>query len=463
MHNPGAYRDRDLRYYITGELRRDQLIPPQTLVREFTDIRNFLAANATGITRDTAIVTEMARILFCKSYDELNKRLQELVDFQIGSAESPAKVKARLQALFENVKKRRPDIFDPEEKIHLDAKSLYYVTRVLQKYEITKAGRDAIGEAFETLIGPTLRGDEGQFFTPRNVVRLMIRMVNPKPYESLIDPACGSGGFLVVALDYVWKSIEQEVKRNDQILDQNQKAKSDVVQRIVGIDKDAFLAKLARIYVVILSGGSAQVFCENSLAPPASWRAETRSKVKLGSFDIVVTNPPFGSKIPVKGEEILSQYDLGYLWKTKKRRAEVGYIRTNKLKISESPQILFIERCLDLLRDGGRMAIVLPEGVLGNAVTGYVRRFIRDKAEIVAIVDCPLESFLPGTPTKVCILVLQKREKPRQRSVFMAIAEKCGHDRRGVPLTRPDGTPDDDFPLIADAFDEFRGKYSVSF
>ena len=463
MHNSDTYEHRDVQYYFTKELRRDQLTPPQTLIKEFVDIRNFLAANATGITRDTAIVSEMARILFCKYYDEINKRANEFVDFQVGSAESPVSVKARLQELFEKVKRRSPAIFDPEEKILLDPQSLYYVTQVLQKYEITKAGRDVMGEAFETLIGPTLRGQEGQFFTPRNVVRLMIRMVNPKPYESLIDPACGSGGFLVVALDHMWKSLEQKAKTSNQTLDQIKKAKSEVIQCIVGIDKDAFLARLASVNIAIMGGAGAEVFCENSLVPPRKWSPKTRAKVKLGSFDIVVTNPPFGSRIPVGGERTLSQYKLGYLWRTKKRKKEVEYIRTSKLKKFESPQILFIERGLDLLRDGGRMAIVLPEGVLGNAITGYVRRFIRDKAEIAAIVDCPLETFLPSTPTKVGILVLQKREKPRQRSVFMAIAEKCGHDRRGVPLTLANGTPDDDFPLIADAFEKFRGKHDVSF
>jgi len=458
-----AYKDKELRDFVHEDLKRGHLIPPQTLIKEFSDIRNFLAANASGITRDTAIVTEMARVLFCKAYDELSKTSQESVDFQIPLDHSPTKVKVRLQEIFEKVKRSKMGFFDPHEEILLDENSLYYVVSALQKYEITKAGRDAMGEAFETLIGPTLRGEEGQFFTPRNVVRLMIRMVNPKPYESLIDPACGSGGFLVVSLDHVWKSLERTAKSTGEDFDELQKPKREAVQHFVGIDKDAFLAQLARMYIVIMSGDSAQVFCENSLASPESWSPETRSKVQLGSFDIVVTNPPFGSRIPVRGERILSQYNLGYLWKAKKKGAEVEYIQTNKLKQFESPQILFLERCLDLLREGGRMAIVLPEGILGNVVTGYVRKFIRGKAEIVAIVDCPLETFLPSTPTKVCILVLQKRERPKEGPVFMAIAQKCGHDRRGVPLMRPDGTVDDDFPLVGDAFDEFRGKHDVSF
>lgn len=461
MHEISSYGRERLEDFSTTILKRQQLIRPQTLIREFTDIRNFLAANATGITRDTAIVTEMAKILFCKAFDEINKGPEEIVDFQMSLHEAPEKVKFRLEGIFAKTKESKPEIFDPNDEIALDANSICYVVRILQKYEITRADRDALGEAFETLIGPTLRGEEGQFFTPRNVIRLMIRMVNPKPSESLIDPACGSGGFLVIALDHMLRSIEKN--EHCPTLSKAEEAKSELVSHIIGMDKDSFLARLARVYVAIMSGDSAQVFCENSLATHDSWSSVTKSKVALGSFDIVVTNPPFGSRIPVTGEELLSQYSLGRLWKTRKEADKTDYVRTSRLKPFESPQILFIERCLDFLREGGRMAIVLPEGVLGNTATGYVRRFIRNKAEVVAIVDCPLETFLPSTPTKVCILVLQKLGKPQERSVFMAIAQKCGHDRRGVPLIGSKGALEDDFPIISDAFDEFRGRHHVSF
>lgn len=371
-------------------------------------------------------------------------------------------MKARITSLFQKVKQERHEIFEPDERILLDPQSLHYVVRVLQRYEISKAGRDVLGEAFETFIGPTLRGEEGQFFTPRNVVRLMVRMVDPRPNELLIDPACGSGGFLVVALGRIWDKVETESKRGSQTENLVRRSQIKAAESIVGLEKDQFLRKIARIYMAILGDGSGTVFCENSLARPETWSSETQSRVKLGTFDVVVTNPPFGARIPVKGDTILSQYDLGYEWKTK-RTKQVDYFRTHKLKDAESPQILFIERCLDFLREGGRMAIVLPEGILGNATTGYVRKFVSDQADVLAVIDCPLETFLPSTPTKVGVLVLQKTKQRSKRDVFMAIADRCGHDRRGVPLVRPDGTLDDDFPAVADAFDVFRKRKHVSF
>lgn len=444
-------------------LRRSQLVTPPTLVPQFNGIRNFLAANATGITRDTAIVSELARILFCKSYDELQKKPDEVVDFQVKPGESLTEVEKRIRGLFQAVKQDRSAIFDQDEEIALDARSLSYVVEVLQKYEITRAKRDALGEAFETLIGPTLRGGEGQFFTPRNLVRLMIRMINPKPHERVIDPACGSGGFLVIALEHVQKALEMQNKFSEGVERDSEK----IADNIVGIEKDAFLAKLASVYLAIVRNHHPytpkQIFCENSLAPPDMWSVETQRKAELASFDVVVTNPPFGSRIPVNGSRILSQYSLARLWKTKKKKQEVQYIQTDRLKEAEAPQILFIERCLQFLRDSGRMAIVLPEGILGNAITGYVRKFIREEAEIVAVIDCPLETFLPSTPTKVGVLVLQKRSNPAKKPVFMAIADRCGHNRRGIPLKRADGALDDDFPIIADAFDAFRSKHNVSF
>lgn len=433
------------------------------MLPEFTDIRNHLAANATGITRDTAIATEIPRILFCKFYDELTKKPEEQLVFFAGRDESESVVKARIDSLFSEVKREGHKIFEPDERILLDPQSLHYVVRVLQRYEISEAGRDVVGEAFETFIGPTLRGEEGQFFTPRNLVRLMVRMVNPQPNELLIDPACGTGGFLVVALGHVWDKLKAKGKSNSQTESAVRRSKTKATETIMGLEKDQFLQKIARIYMAILGDGSGTVFCENSLASRETWSSETQSKVRLGTFDVVVTNPPFGARIPVRGDAILSQYDLGYEWKTKKRAGQVDYFRTHKLKDAESPQILFIERCLDLLREGGRMAIVLPEGILGNATTGYVRKFIRDEADVVAVVDCPLETFLPSTPTKVGILVLQKTGQRSRRHVFMATADRCGHDRRGIPLLRPDRTLDDDFPVVADAFDAFRMRNHVSF
>jgi type I restriction enzyme M protein len=125
---------------------------------------------------------------------------------------------------------------------------------------------------------------------------------------------------------------------------------------------------------------------------------------------------------------------------------------TDELRESVPPQILFIERCIDLLREGGRLAIVLPEGIGGNQSLGYVRQWILSRADLLAVVDCPIEAFMPSTSTKTIVLLLEKRAEPRRPDVFMAVASHCGHDRRGRPTVGVDGALLDDFPAVVAAW-----------
>ena len=317
-----------------------------------------------------------------------------------------------------------------------------------------KTDKDAVGDAFEVFIGPGLRGEKGQFFTPRGVVRMTIEMLNPKPNEKIIDPACGSGGFLIVALEHVWKEIEEQYTHLSK--ERIGGMKADVASRsFYGIDKEFDLAKVSKAYMAIVGDGRGGIFCADSLVNPSKeWDALMREKTKLGSFDVLMTNPPFGAKIPVTGEELLSQYELGYKWKLNRETGE--WTKTNKIaERGIPPQILFIERCLQLLKPGGRMAIVLPDGILGNVNDGYIRQFILDEAKILAIVDCPTETFQPSTSTKTSVLFLQKKKEGEIGGypVFMAAAEKCGHDRRGKTVYKIDEKGreiiDDDLPIIA--------------
>jgi len=435
---------------LVEPIKRKDLEPPKTLIREFKDIHNYLAGNALGVTREATFATELIKIIHCKIYDEFSKELDDYVEFWYGRSEKPSDVAKKISHLFEGAKQREAEIFDEHDKINLDDKSISYIVKTLQNYELSGSGRDVLGEAFETILGPALRGGEGQFFTPRNLARLAVEIVNPKPSEAIIDPACGAGGFLIES----YRHLSNLNGKNTQ---------NPISEGIlVGIDKDRFLAKVAEAQLR-LYGSDSKTFCENSLLSPEKWTEETRKQISLGSFDVVITNPPFGSKIPVEGEQILSQYQLAREWKAKKIGDRIEYVVTRDLKSSEAPQILFIERCLDLLKDGGRMAIVLPEGILGNSNTGFIRKFIKDNAEIIAVIDCPLETFMPSTPTKTCLLVLKKTREMSQKKVFMAIAEKCGHDRRGVPILQDDGSSNDDFPEIAAKFNEFRSQNDVPF
>jgi len=440
-----------------GLYKRKDLQKTQNLKAIFNDIRNHLAGNVTGITRDEAIAQEIINLLFCKIYDEINTAPNEQVIFRAGVDEDIHIVKERITALFEEVKKEYDDVFENTDTIKLDAESIVYVVGMLQKYEITTAERDAIGDAFEVFIGPALRGAEGQFFTPRNVVRMAVEMLDPKPGEYIIDPACGSGGFLIVALEHVWKKLEEEAKKKGWSETVLTTKKREVASKFfAGIDKDSFLAKVTKAYMAIVGDGRGGIFCENSLLPPEEWSTKTQDKIKLNKFNVLLTNPPFGAKIPIRGERVLSQYELGYKWKKEGNK----WIKTNKLLDKQPPQILFIERCLQLLDEGGRMAIVLPDGILGNTTEGYVRQFILEHAKILAVVDMPLETFMPSTSTKTSLLFLQKKregERAENYPVFMAVAEKCGHSRRGKSIS------EDDFPKIAQEFKKFREKNKLEF
>ena len=430
-----------------GLYKRKDLKKPKNLKQIFDDIRNHLAGMTTGITRDEAIAQEIINLLFCKIYDEINTPLDEQVKFRAGIDETPEEVKERIVNLFNEVLEEYDDVFDEGDRIKLDAESLVYVVGELQRFAITEAERDAIGDAFEVFIGPALRGTEGQFFTPRNVVKMAIEMLDPQIGEYIIDPACGSGGFLIVALEYVWKKLDEEANKKGWSKEYLAGKRKELASKfIAGIDKDSFLAKVTKAYMAIIGDGRGGIFCENSLVPLEEWNLKTRQKIELEKFDVLVTNPPFGVKIPVRGGRILQQYELGFKWKLNKETKR--WERTNKLQDTQPPQILFIERCLQLLKSNGRMGIVLPEGILGNIEDGYIREFILGKADILAVVDLPSETFQPNTATKTCILFLRKKggKEFTLNKIFMVIAHKVGHNKRGKPIK------EDDLPLIAENY-----------
>lgn len=367
-----------------GLFKRRDLGRPSNLKAVFRDLRNHLAGMTTGITRDEALAQEIINLLFCKIFDEQDTAPEDTVSFRAGVNENAPAVKKRVLHLFEKVKTAvYEDVFNANDTINLDAESVRYVVGELQNYCVMDADRDAIGDAFEVFIGPALRGTEGQFFTPRNVVQMLVALLDPKPGERIIDPACGSGGFLITALAHVWENVRQEGKRKNWSERQRLKREVDVATDCFrGIDKDAFLAKVCKAYMALMGDGRGGVFCENSLSLPSEWHAVTQSKVSLGTFDVVLTNPPFGAKIPIKGAAVLSQFELGYRWERDKTTKQP--VKTSKLMESRSPQIIFLERCLQFLKRGGRMGIVLPESILGNPSYEFLMSFIQTHARIDA-------------------------------------------------------------------------------
>ena len=210
--------------------------------------------------------------------------------------------------------------------------------------------------------------------------------------------------------------------------------------------------------MAILGDGRGGVFCENSLDIPNRWQAKTQDKIALNKFDVVITNPPYGSKIKIDDKEILKQFEVGLKWKKDKK---TGQWIKDKMKENDTPQNLAIERCMQFLKPGGRMALVLPDGIYGNDSLGYIRKYLLDNGRVLAIVDLPKETFMPHTSTKTTVILIHKYkdelDKKKNYPVFMAVCETCGHDRRGNLLENEE----DDILAVSEKFKEWRNKNGV--
>lgn len=442
-----------------GKYLRKDLEAPTNLKTIFKVMRNYLAPNAVGVTRDESLAQQLINLIFCKIYDEKYTKPTDMVNFRSGVGEPVDEVKSRILKIFEGVKERYPDVIESDDNIILDSNSIAYVVGQLQRYCLLEASRDAVGDAFEVFIGHALKGAQGQFFTPKNVVKMIVNMMDIQPNEKIIDPFCGSGGFLVEALKNVWNKSE---KNNNELGWPEREIEIEkqkiAIENFRGIDKDDFLSKVCKAQMAILGDGRGGVFCENSLDIPNRWQAKTQDKIALNKFDVVITNPPYGSKIKIDDKEILKQFEVGLKWKKDKK---TGQWIKDKMKENDTPQNLAIERCMQFLKPGGRMALVLPDGIYGNDSLGYIRKYLLDNGRVLAIVDLPKETFMPHTSTKTTVILIHKYkdelDKKKNYPVFMAVCETCGHDRRGNLLENEE----DDILAVSEKFKEWRNKNGV--
>lgn len=446
-----------------GKFKRKDLKPAENLKPTFKAIRNYLAANAVGITRDEVFASQIINLIFCKIYDERFTKPEDTVKFRAGVDEDDEEVRKRILDLFDKVKKQYSDVIDVADSVLLDAKCLKYIVGELQLYSLKDSSRDAVGEAFEIFIGPSLKGGQGQFFTPRNVVNMVINMIDPDTDEKILDPACGSGGFLVESLRYVWNKLEEKTTElgwpEAEIESEKQKV---AIKNFRGIDKDNFLSKVAKAYLAILGDGRGGVHCENSLDKFTNWSAKTKEDIVEGTFDVIVTNPPFGKKLSIDATEILELYDLGHKWK----QDGDGNFVMEGLVDKQPPQILFIERCFQMLKPGGRMGIVLLESIFGMPKYQYVVDYIRKKSKILAVVTLPEDLFQPNTHAKCCVLICQKYKEDESfescgdYDIFMSDVKWCGHDSRGNVtyryLDNGEKTVLDEIPLVAKRYKEMK-------
>lgn len=418
---------------------------------------------------------ELLKVIFCKIEDERN--IPKLLEFYTTSEErsnpdGQLTVQKRISNIFQRVKKRHGKIFDANDEIKLTPRSLAYIVSELQRYSLLNTNIDIKGKAYEEIVGANLRGDRGEFFTPRNVMKMAVEMINPKISERVVDTSCGTGGFVVTAMTHVIEQIERSfveelgVEKKDWDAD-TIRVFQDKISEVAGtyffgFDINPDLVKATKMNMVMNNDGSGNILQTNSLLPPHEWSDEFRTRLaealgiqkstirnhkSIEFFDVIVTNPPFGSKIPIKDKNILEQFDLAHIWENDKKKGT--WSMTDRLQSSVPPEILFIERCTQFLVPGGRLGIVLPDSILGSPGLGYIREWLIQNHRIVASIDLHQDTFQPRNGTQTSVLFLQKKtqtqkdteEKSGQMAdynIFMAMVEKIGHDKRGNPLFKRD-------------------------
>ncbi len=433
---------------------------------------------------------ELLKLIFCKIEDERN--IPNPLEFYTTSEErsnpdGQLTVKKRISKIFDRVKNRHGKIFDGNDVIKLTPRSLAYIVSELQRYSLLNTNIDIKGKAYEEIVGANLRGDRGEFFTPRNVMKMVVEMINPQIDERVADTSCGTGGFIVTAMTHVISQIEQSfvteygVRKdwNADIIKMFQDKVSEIAgANFFGFDINPDLVKATKMNMVMNNDGSGNILQTNSLLPPHEWSNSFRSKLAealtiepssirshstIEFFDVIVTNPPFGSKIPIKDSNILEQFELAHVWQNDKKTGT--WTMTKKYQPSVPPEILFIERCTQFLKPGGRMGIVLPDSILGSPGLGYIREWLIRNHRIIASIDLHQDTFQPRNGTQTSVLFLQKKtqeQKDKEEksgkmadyNIFMAMIEKIGHDKRGNPIFKRDKEGNE--ILVPDTNNHFR-------
>ncbi|MEK6563488.1 MAG: N-6 DNA methylase [Candidatus Omnitrophota bacterium] len=387
-----------------------------------------------------------------RSFDDVKAALGQVDDssFRLlefrNTGQTDAQLKEKIQRLFNEAKKKWPGVFPGESRIDLSPSHLSICVSSLQDVKLFNSNLQVIDEAFEYLVSKSSKGEKGQYFTPRHVIDMCVKMLNPQRGEYMIDTASGSCGFTVHTIfqltGHLFENTEISAEEKDDVL------------KVFGIDFDEKVVRVARTLNLIAGDGETNVLHLNTLdydrwnekVNNPDWRdtygagfrrlealKADRNSNKEFLFDILMANPPFAGDI--KESNIIHKYDLGFNEK-KKPKSKVGR------------DILFIERNLDFLKPGGRLAIVLPQGRFNNTSDKDIREFVADKARILAVVGLHGNTFKPHTGTKTSVLFLQKWDsklcpKNDDYPIFFGVSEKSGKDNSGdyVYVKNGDGKP----------------------
>lgn len=448
--------------FIEGTEQHLRTAKEDVLKITFRRCHNFIHGNE-GMSKEVAF-WQFLYLIFTKMYDEKHNTPRK---FWAGpteqfTAEGQAAIRARVEPIFKEVKKEygKFGVFDGTEKLKLSNRALAFMVSELFKYDFGRTEMDVKGAAYQEIVGNNLRGDKGQFFTPRSAIDLMVSIIEPKENERVLDSSCGTGGFLVATLKHIEWTIRHEICANPKFPTDEEWVK--VHERLVvyatnnlfGADFDPDLVKATQMNVVMGANEMANIHHMNALEFPHGHLSGVESFKKngrLGTMDVVLTNPPFGADIPVTEDHILDQYELAEKWS----KTMLGSYRKtgDERDKSVAPEVLFIERCIKWVKPGGRIGIVLPDGILSNPGDEYIRAWIMTNCWILGSVNLPVEAFIVEANVNIqtTLLFLKRKTQaemdaealsgPVEYPVFMAVSEKVGKDRRGniIYKRHPDG------------------------
>jgi type I restriction enzyme M protein len=393
---------------------------------------------------------ELFKLIFAKLYDEQSKKRNDELDFQIKINQD---IELTIENLFNKAKTKWNDVFKAKDEIELSRETLIAVVSELAEYKLFETDFEILDAAFEHMISGDSKGEKGQYFTPRPVIDVMVKMMNPQDDEKVLDPSAGSAGFLLHTFQYVL---------NNDIIEEKDRYRY-AVNNLFAIDFDPRTVKIAKALMIIAGDGASNASHVNSLDlrvwdkdNKAKYDNAIASKYPNGGFDIIMTNPPFAGDVASSGG-YLGYYDLARDSK-------------QKTKGSEKRDLLFIERDLKLLKNGGRMAIVLPQGRFNNSSDKEIRTYIASQCRILGVVGLHGNSFKPYTGTKTSILIVQKWDDelcPKQEDypIFFATNTRPVKDNSGVYVgrTTQETILKTDLNDIAEVFLEFAKKEGLSF
>lgn len=367
-----------------------------------------------GGKRDPSVAfDEFSKVISSKLFDERFTLGGEPYKFQIGTNEGHKDVADRVRQLYSDVTESNPEVFS--QSIDLPNSILYQLVQNLQPVSLRNTDLDAKGRAFENFLGKHFRGEYGQYFTPRQIVEFMVEVAAPGERDRVIDPACGSGGFLLYSMKYVMEAVRKKYYEDAETV--TRLSWEFAHKQIFGIEINERIARVAMMDMVIHDDGHSNIECNDALDDFESF--DPAKGINRNRFDVLLTNPPFGKKLTKEEKKYFPKYSL-------------ALTKNKKPKKSQMSEILFIERCLELVKDEGFVGIVLPDSAFTNKGNMNVIEFLLKRTQILSIVSLPELTFHPyGAQLKTSILFLRKMNSRADSSdspIFMAHVEHVGYD-----------------------------------